>query len=232
MSKDSFGYSLRPGVKSLALVLLGAGIATAGGQALGTLINPSANGQPTTIDAFWNNGFWNDGDSDAPAPKGQDSQPQNNGQNNSGQNNLAIAPSVSGPNVIAEIVQRVGPAVVRIDSSRTVQASGPPMLQDPFFRQFFGNNQPAPQGDQVERGVGSGFITSTDGEIITNAHVVAGADEVQVTLKDGRSFTGRVMGADSVTDVAVIKVEAPGHGDDTSIGAERPHLQEWIDRGW
>ena len=227
MSKDSFGYSLRPGVKSLALVLLGAGIATTGGQALGTLINPSANGQPTTIDAFWNNGFWNDGDSDAPAPKGQDSQPQNNGQNNSGQNNLAIAPSVSGPNVIAEIVQRVGPAVVRIDSSRTVQASGPPMLQDPFFRQFFGNNQPAPQGDQVERGVGSGFITSTDGEIITNAHVVAGADEVQVTLKDGRSFTGRVMGADSVTDVAVIKIEADNLPTVALSDSDRLQPGEW-----
>jgi S1-C subfamily serine protease len=101
------------------------------------------------------------------------------------------------------------------------------MLQDPFFRQFFGNNQPAPQGDQVERGVGSGFITSTDGEIITNAHVVAGADEVQVTLKDGRSFTGRVMGADSVTDVAVIKIEADNLPTVALSDSDRLQPGEW-----
>jgi S1-C subfamily serine protease len=67
-----------------------------------------------------------------------------------------------------------------------------------------------PPSEQIQRGVGSGFITTADGRIITNAHVVAGADRVQVTLKDGRSFTGEVMGADSVTDIAVIKIEAQG----------------------
>lgn len=56
--------------------------------------------------------------------------------------------------------------------------------------------------------MGSGFITTADGQIITNAHVVAGADRVQVTLKDGRTFTGEVIGADSVTDIAVIKIDA------------------------
>ncbi|MEA5452161.1 HhoA/HhoB/HtrA family serine endopeptidase [Leptolyngbya sp. CCNP1308] len=199
------GRSVRPAAKSLALVLLGAGVATAGGQAISALVQPSATSQPTTTDVFWDNGFWNSGDqeSPAPAPKAQESQPQNSGT----QGDLAIAPSVSNPNVIADIVRQVEPSVVRIDAARTVQTSVPPMFQDPAFRRFFGNMQ-VPQGQQVQRGVGSGFITSADGQIITNAHVVAGADEVQVTLTDGRSFTGEVLGADEVTDVAVIKIEA------------------------
>jgi serine protease Do len=60
----------------------------------------------------------------------------------------------------------------------------------------------------VERGTGSGFVIGADGVILTNAHVVEGADTVSVTLRDGRSFTGRVLGADQVTDVAVVKIEA------------------------
>ncbi len=60
----------------------------------------------------------------------------------------------------------------------------------------------------MERGTGSGFILSSDGKLLTNAHVIEGADTVEVTLKDGRSFVGEVIGADPVTDVAVIKIEA------------------------
>lgn len=201
-SERGSGRSVRPAAKSLALVMLGAGIATAGGQAISALVQPSGNSQPTTTEVFWDNGFWN-GDRDSAAPEAE---AQDQPQGSSVQNGLAIAPSVSSPNVIADIVRQVEPSVVRINATRTVQTNLPPMFQDPFFRQFFGNMQPP--GEQVQRGVGSGFITSADGQIITNAHVVAGADEVQVTLTDGRTFTGEVLGADQVTDVAVIKIEA------------------------
>ncbi len=114
-------------------------------------------------------------------------------------------------NSVAEVVQAVGPAVVRIDSSRTVRQSSSPIPEE--FRQFFGDRLPSngPSGELQERtesGVGSGFIVSKDGRIITNAHVVEGADTVQVTLKDGRSLKGTVLGSDPVTDVAVIDVEA------------------------
>ncbi len=123
-----------------------------------------------------------------------------------------------GPNFISDMVQQVGPAVVRIDASRTVSTNPhnqqSDLLNDPFFQQFFGAQQPSQQPSQqspqtqVERGEGSGFIVNSDGRIITNAHVVEGADEVKVTLKDGRHFEGKVLGSDSVTDVAVIKVDA------------------------
>jgi serine protease Do len=117
---------------------------------------------------------------------------------------------IGGANFIASAAERVGPAVVRIDSARTVTTSSRPrILNDPFFREFFGEqgipDQPA---QRVERGTGSGFILDGNGTIVTNAHVVEGADAVTVTLKDGRELRGEVIGADSLTDVAVIKVDA------------------------
>ncbi|AFZ20995.1 HhoA/HhoB/HtrA family serine endopeptidase [Allocoleopsis franciscana] len=111
-------------------------------------------------------------------------------------------------NFIAQAVELVGPAVVRIDSARKLSSKDvPEPFKNPFFRRFFGNETPPPE-QRVERGTGSGFIISSDGRLITNAHVIAGADNVKVTLKDGRTFSGRVVGVDSVTDVAVVKIEA------------------------
>ncbi|MCT7950599.1 trypsin-like peptidase domain-containing protein [Ancylothrix sp. C2] len=111
------------------------------------------------------------------------------------------------PNFISEVSDLLGTAVVRIDSARKVSDGMLPQLENPFFRQFFGEDMPAPS-ERVERGTGSGFILSSDGRLLTNAHVVAGADEVTVTLKDGRQFEGKVLGSDPLTDVAVVKIEA------------------------
>lgn len=111
------------------------------------------------------------------------------------------------PNFIAEAVERVGPAVVRIDATRQVASDLPEALNDPLLRRFFGNMLPPP-GERVERGTGSGFILSADGRLITNAHVVDGAKTVRVALKDGRQFEGRVVGIDPVTDIAVIRIDA------------------------
>ena len=115
--------------------------------------------------------------------------------------------TIADPNFIAAAVDRVGPAVVRINASRTVQTRVPEIFNDPFFRQFFGADVPSQQR-RVERGTGSGFIISADGLILTNAHVVSGADTVSVTMKDGRELQGRVVGQDPLTDVAVIRVQA------------------------
>lgn len=112
-------------------------------------------------------------------------------------------------NFIAAAVDRVGPAVVRIDASRTVVQRVPSVFNDPFFRQFFGDmGIPTEPQTRVERGTGSGFIIDASGTIMTNAHVIEGADQVVVTLRDGREFPGRVVGEDPLTDVAVIQVEA------------------------
>ena len=113
-------------------------------------------------------------------------------------------------NFIATAVQKVGPAVVRIDASREISTL-PKNLQNPLFRRFFGSDAqeglPMPS-ERVERGTGSGFIIGSDGRLITNAHVVSGSETVEVTLKDGTSYEGKVLGTDAFTDVAVVKIEA------------------------
>jgi S1-C subfamily serine protease len=111
-------------------------------------------------------------------------------------------------NFVTKVVEQVGPAVVRINSSRTVKSQQPDVLEDPFFRRFFGSESPIAPQNRVERGSGSGFVFGSDGRILTNAHVVDGADTVTVKLKDGREFVGKVLGIDTVTDVAVVKIEA------------------------
>ena len=122
---------------------------------------------------------------------------------------MAPAPVIPSLNFIAVAVQQVGPAVVRIDAERSVSRIGPDAFSNPFFRRFFGDQIPPDLGpDRVQQGTGSGFILNADGQILTNAHVVEGVKTVQVTLRDGRSFPGKVVGVDSVTDVAVVKIEA------------------------
>jgi S1-C subfamily serine protease len=119
----------------------------------------------------------------------------------------AIIASSGDPNFVVKVVQKVGGAVVRIDSAKTVTSQIPAEFSDPFFRRFFGDRIPQPR-ERVERGSGSGFIINSSGQILTNSHVVDGADEVTVTLKDGRTFEGKVLGEDPVTDVAVIQIDA------------------------
>ncbi|MFE4106405.1 HhoA/HhoB/HtrA family serine endopeptidase [Almyronema epifaneia] len=115
--------------------------------------------------------------------------------------------SATGDNFISRVVDTAGPAVVRINASRTVQQAVPEVFNDPLFRRFFGSEVPMQPSERVQRGVGSGFILDNQGHVLTNAHVVDGADQVQVTLKDGRSLEGQVLGSDPVTDIAVIRVE-------------------------
>lgn len=121
------------------------------------------------------------------------------------QPDLSQAAAPNNLNFIAKVVQETGQAVVRIDATRTVNV--PSTSGNPLIERFFGQEFLPPQ-QRVQRGVGSGFIVSNDGRILTNAHVVADADEVSVVLKDGRRFAGKVVGADPVTDVAVIDIDA------------------------
>jgi S1-C subfamily serine protease len=109
---------------------------------------------------------------------------------------------------VTEAVKKVGNAVVRIDTEKTItrRAATDPMMEDPFFRRFFGDELLAPR-EEMMRGQGSGFLIDKSGVLLTNSHVVNGADKVTVTLKDGRKFEGKVSGVDEVTDLAVVKIE-------------------------
>ena len=126
-----------------------------------------------------------------------------------------------------ELVERVGPSVVNIRTTERVRAGqmpgGPQMDEEmqEFFRRFFGVPMPGPRSDprrpqrpgpeeEQPRGVGSGFILTADGFVMTNAHVVEGADDVYVTLTDKREFKAKIVGTDKRTDVAVVKIEASG----------------------
>ncbi|MTJ13875.1 trypsin-like serine protease [Anabaena sp. UHCC 0187] len=109
---------------------------------------------------------------------------------------------------VTAAVNRVGSAVVRIDTERTITRRNDPMMDDPFFRRFFGDSFPQQSPTEQLRGLGSGFILDKSGVILTNAHVVDKADKVTVRLKDGRTFKGKVQGIDEVTDLAVVKINA------------------------
>ncbi|HET9822264.1 MAG TPA: Do family serine endopeptidase [Burkholderiaceae bacterium] len=113
----------------------------------------------------------------------------------------ASGPSVAGLRVAA---QRAAPAVVSIAASKMPARN--PHGDDPWFQFFFGQRG-TPQDAQPQRGLGSGVIVSPEGYLLTNHHVVEGADEIEVQLADGRSAAARVVGTDPETDVAVLKIE-------------------------
>ena len=115
------------------------------------------------------------------------------------------------------VTSRVTPSIVNVEvTSRGGEDEGAQQGQQlpqglpPGFEQFFGGGRMQRQQPQVEHGIGSGVIISPDGYIVTNNHVVAGATKIRVTLNDRRIFTGKVIGTDKLTDLAVIKIEASG----------------------
>lgn len=105
------------------------------------------------------------------------------------------------------IVDQVSPAVVTIRTEARVRAPRQfPFMDDPFFRRFFGT--PAPQSpEQLRRGLGSGVIVSTDGYILTNFHVIDGAQQIEISLKDRRTAEAKVVGSDAPSDLAVLKID-------------------------
>ncbi|WP_243049889.1 Do family serine endopeptidase [Dyella sp. RRB7] len=121
-----------------------------------------------------------------------------------------LPPSVDGQPLpsLAPMLEKVTPAVVNISTKTRVQVRDP-FFDDPVFRQFFGLSG-SPR-ERVEQSLGSGVIVdATKGYVLTNNHVVGGADDITVTLQDGRDFKGRLVGTDPETDVAVVQIQATG----------------------
>ena len=116
----------------------------------------------------------------------------------------------SGPVVsYADVVSRVSPAVITIHSEMRVRAPQQyPFMDDPMFRQFFGDRVPQQMPEQRRSGLGSGVIVSTDGYILTNHHVIDGAEQIKVDLNDNRTLDAKVVGSDPPSDLAVLKIDA------------------------
>ena len=121
-----------------------------------------------------------------------------------------------------DAAKRAIPSVVNIYTAKQVRQQKNPMLDDPFFRKFFGDR---PNGERKLSSLGSGVIVSADGFILTNNHVVASADEIEVALVDGRKARAKVVGTDPETDLAVIKIDLPnlpaitlGRMENTKVG--------------
>jgi serine protease Do len=111
----------------------------------------------------------------------------------------------------ADVVEKTSPAVVRIDAERKTKAQPEqfPFGDDDFFRQFAPRQNPQqPQRPQVERGMGSGVIVSADGTVLTNHHVIDGAEKITVRMQDNKTFEAKVVGSDQPSDLAVLKIEA------------------------
>lgn len=133
-------------------------------------------------------------------------------------------------NIVADIVEKVAPSVVYVDtlSYKTYRNPFAPFFNDPFFQDFFGFS-PQPEERRIpQKGLGTGFIFRSDGYILTNEHVIQGAEQIKVTFKDGRKYDGKVIGSDSLTDIAIIKVDATnlpalplGDSDEARVG-------EWV----
>ncbi|MBP9217757.1 MAG: DegQ family serine endoprotease [Sterolibacterium sp.] len=133
----------------------------------------------------------------------------------------------------SQIVVQQGPAVVNISvagSAKAAGAAGMPQLDpdDPFYEFFRRFQGPTPRGRVPVQGQGSGFIVSSDGIVLTNAHVVAEADEVTVKLTDKREFKAKVLGIDRPSDVAVLKIDAKNLPTVQIGSADNARVGEWV----
>jgi len=115
----------------------------------------------------------------------------------------------SRPFSYADSVKLAAPAVVNIFTRKTVRENRHPLLDDPLFRHFF-NNSDSPQRKRMESSLGSGVIINKEGYLLTNNHVIDGADQIVVLLRDGREASATLIGSDPETDLAVLKIPLSG----------------------
>jgi serine protease Do len=140
--------------------------------------------------------------------------------------NFAPVPDAAPQNSYAEVVSKVSPAVITIRADRRVRTPQQfPFSDDPFFRGLFGNRGQQQPQEQLQQALGSGVVVSADGYILTNHHVVDGAENIKVDMNDGRTLEAKLIGSDPPSDLALLKVNAngltfmtPGDSDKVRVG--------------
>ena len=132
---------------------------------------------------------------------------------------------------VSQALARSGPAVVTLETQRKVFSNPnlpPGLLQDPYVQRFFGLPDLRAPRAHIEKGQGSGVIFNTDGLVLTNAHVIAKTDRLMIGMSDGRRIPGRVIGQDSITDLAVIQLEGKGPWPAAPLGnSDTLEVGEW-----
>ncbi len=203
----------------LLLPLIGTGMALLGGCSKSSDVSPS---QQTNSQVLENS---------QPAQQTTAQAPENSttgsDRPNGNSSDRPLVPTAADTNFVVEVVKKVEPAVVQINTSQTQRAQVPDTLNDPFFRRFFGEGQPTPPQGPTRRGVGSGFVISSNGQILTNSHVVNKADRVMVSFSDGRTVEGKVLGEDPASDLAVVQVPGNNLPTVTLGSSERVEPGQW-----
>jgi len=140
--------------------------------------------------------------------------------------NFAPVPDARPQSSYADLVERVAPAVVTIRADKVVRTQPQsPFGDDPFFRGLFGDKGQQQPQETLQRALGSGVIVSADGYILTNHHVIEGAQDIKIDLNDGRTLDAKLIGSDALSDLALLKVNAanlptltPGDSDKVRVG--------------
>src|SRR5438045_3946761 len=140
--------------------------------------------------------------------------------------NFATVPDAAPQNSYADIVSKAAPAVITIRADKRVRTPQQfPFSDDPFFRGLFGNRGPQQPQEQLQQALGSGVIVSADGYILTNHHVIDGAEDIKIEMNDGRTMEAKLIGSDPPSDLALLKVNAtgltfmtPGDSDKVRVG--------------
>ena len=145
-----------------------------------------------------------------------------------------VTKSLASPPDFVQLAKDLKPAVVNISTSKTIKQHRPEMpgfgpqrdLFDDFFERFF---REQPQRERKTSSLGSGFIINSDGHILTNDHVVNGADEIEIKMSDGRSFPAKIIGSDSKLDLALLKIEVKTDLPVANLGdSESLQVGEWV----
>src|SRR2546421_3963648 len=140
--------------------------------------------------------------------------------------NFAPVPDAAPQNSYADIVSKAAPAVITIRADKRVRTPQQfPFSEDPFFRGLFGNRGPQQPQEQLQQALGSGVIVSADGYILTNHHVIDGAEQIKIDMNDGRTLDAKLIGSDPPSDLAVLKISSsgltyltPGDSDKVRVG--------------